>query len=57
MKNKNFAKYPQKYEYVTQVNQSMRRYRNEKKKQKTEEPEAPQPLNHVSVTPTDGNSK
>ncbi len=37
MKNKTFQKYPNKYEFVTETNQSMRRYRNEAKKKKKEE--------------------
>lgn len=56
MKNKKFKKYPSTYEFVTETNQSMRRYRNEMKK-KAKEPEAPQPSNQVSVLPTDGNRK
>ena len=58
MKNKHFLKYPNKYEFVTETNQSMRRYRNEmKKKQKAEEQVAPQQSDQVSALPTDGNRK
>lgn len=36
MKNKNFMKHPERYEFVTEANQSMRRYRNEIKKKEKE---------------------